>query len=553
MTKTIMASLIIEDSKGNSQKLQMRNSKGEVCDTVALPILDYMLSSYQSLERYFEEALKNNWISSADVTVKIVSTEGKEYQLPFGKNVETIFRCSESATFKGGIHYIEKGNQPQMVSVQEFEEFFNEFLYTVLSDIGLEISKDYFKEYSEFNSIIKKYQSLSQKEDDMYAASEANALEKGFSSCRNPKTIEDYLRDYSIFREALEFIHSCQMEKNKKIEENAQSVEKEEVTKTELNEKHEASYYANKRSLCYIIGNNAAPLILMTSTPKELDDYIVSNFNNAKDVRRAYKEKIVEYIKQHKDYVLEIRNSIGNDNYNGQLAILEYTDFGTFKRLSGGQYFRIPVIYTSTFKNINKLYCNINALRRQYQDLSKEIRRTENEIRVKQAEIEYVGLQDQLAQAVTELEEKQRITNEEKQKTLHEIQTIISDMKDLEETDYKLTKDGCPTRPRMFSKHVVKEIHHVEATCVPRTYKIALDEWARAIRESDYKYDHIRFILRYLRKKGNYVIEKEENREIEVDDNVPMKNIIEMNKEYIYVPEKDNNTYDEEEAGYPHR
>lgn len=533
MKETVKASLVIVDENGNSQKLKMRNSKGELCEAIALPILDYMLSSYKSLERYFEEALKNKWITSSDVTVKIISEDNVEYDLPFGKNVETIFRCSESAIFKGNTRYIEKGDSPKMVSHKEFEEFFNEFLFNVLSDEGKKIVKEgFFDKYYFFDDILKRYQKLDEKEDDMYASAESNALERGLSSCRNPKTIEDYLRDYYIFRDSIKFIKECQLmrtkEKSKPKKVKGQKIaEKKKI----LNKKHSKEHYANKRSLCYIIGNNVVPLILMTDFSRDLDDYIIEHFNSARDIRREYKERIEEYILQNKEYVTQIREQINNRRYSGQLAILEHNDDGVFRRLSGGQYLRFPVIYTSTFKGVRKLYCNIDKLKKDYDTLNKEISRTENEIAVAKARYSYLKLQNKLEEVVEQLEKQRQITIEEKQKTLEEIQKIISDMQDLEEHDYKNTSVEAPIRPRLFSRNLINEIRFVSATNIPRSYKISLDEWAKSISESDYKYDQIRFILRHLRKKGNRVLEKEES--IDITDDVTGAKIAEINNEYI--------------------
>lgn len=545
MDEKIMVSLIIEDVSGNIQKLQMRDSKGELHEEVVLPILDYMLSSYKSLERYFEEALKNKWLSSSDVKVKIVSTDGIEYELPFGKNVETIFRCSESTIYKGGKRYIEKGTEPQMVSSKEFEDFFNEFLYATLSEEGTKlVEQGHFKKYYGFEHILKEYQQLNQKEDDMYAQSRINCLEKGFSSCRNPKTIEDFLRDYYIFRDSLKFISECDKLKKQKKENKNSKIKGQIIPekKKGLVEKHKASYYKGKRSLCFIIGNNATPLIIRTDFPKELDDYVVQNFQNSKDIKRAYKDEITEYIKQNKEYVKQIRTLIGNEKYNGQLAILEHNDDGSFKRLTGGQYFRFPVIYTSTFNNISKLYCNIDLLRKKALEAEKNVIRKNNEITVKTAEYEFTGLQDKLADVVSKLEEEKRISADEKQKALEDMKQIIEDMKDLEQADYNIAK-GSDLRLRMFSNKVISQIRYTTATRIKRSYKMALDEWAKSIQKSDYKYDHIRFILRQLRKKGNYKMENKENREIEISDQVSGINIIEMNKEYI-LPENQDDTYE---------
>ena len=553
-----MASLVIQDNMGNCSKLKMRDSYGNICDEVALPVLDYMLSSYKSLERYFEEALKNNWIYSSKVTVKIVSSDGKEYALPFDKHVETIYRCAEAAIFRGGKTFIEKGNEPKMVSANEFEGFFNEFLYCLSSDVGETlINQGYFSNYSAFEYILKEYQDLRAKEDDMYAESRACALEKGFSTCRSPRTIVDYLRNYYIFRDSLEFIHECQKLKlETKVEPKQETkVEPKQDEKTnkikgpmisnkkrELYQKHEASYYVGKRSLCYIIGNNAAPLILETDTPSKLDDFVRENFKDAKDVRKRYKDQIIEYIKMNKDYVIQIREAISNPNYNGQLAILEYNPDGTFKKLRDGKYFRLPVIYTSTFNRINKLYCNIDALRKQYEQLNTEETRLTNKIRVEQARQEYLGLQNQLVEVMNKLEEQRKITAEERYQKLEEMKKIISDMQDLEQTDYFCHLSGLKARPRMFTKKQADAIRFVRAEHIPRTYKIHLDEWAKQIKNSDYKYDHIRFILRHLRIKGNLKIEKEENREIEIEDRVSYQRQCEIEREHIIDP---SNMYEE--------
>ena len=535
MKEIIKASLVIVDENGNSQKLKMRNSKGVLCEEIALPILDYMLSSYNNLERYFEEALKNKWITSSNVEVKIISEDGIEYDLPFGKHVETIFRCSESAAFRGGIRYIEKGNGPQMVSYKEFEEFFNEFLFNVLSEEGINlVKKDYFEKYKEFSNTLKKYQQLNEKEDDMYANSRSNSLEKGFSSCRNPKTIEDYLRDYSIFRDSLAFIRECEKErkKEKKVTKKIKGAKIVDKKKT-LDQKKPAQYYANKRSLCYIIGNNSVPLILMTTTSNELDDYIIENFKDAKEIKRKYKEQIETYILENREYVTKIREQINNNKYSGQLAILEHNDKGVFRRLSNGQYLRFPVIYTSTFKGVRKLYCNIERLKKQFDDLNKSIRRKENEILVEEARLNYLNLQDKLVEVVGKLEAQKQITVDEKQKTLEEIQKIITDMQELEKHDYENFGGDNSLMPRIFSKHVSNEIRFVSATSIPKSYKIALDEWAKSLIESDYKYDHIRFILRHLRKKGNHILEKEGNVDIEITDKASSMRVIEITDEYI--------------------
>lgn len=507
-----MVSLVIIDEAGNEQKLKMKSTKGEIIDAVALPILDYMLSSYRDLDRYLEAALQNHWFNSSNVTVKIVGTDDKEYALPFeNKNTELIFRCSESASYRGKNCYIEKGDAPKQVSNQEFEGFFNEFISNVLDDVGYElISQGFFEKWDGFTTLLNEYHSLNEKEDDMYASSRANALEKSFYFSKTPATIEDYLRHYAIFREALFFNQQCQILRNerRKIEEEKRKEQKiqgkkiapKTKEKVKLVEKHEASYFAEKRSLCYIIGNNCEPLILETLLPDELDDFITEHFNNAKEVRREYQEKIKAYILKHKAYVQEIRELIQNEQYSGQVAILAHQEDGGFIRLSDGTYLRYPVVYSKTFKQVKDLYCNIDRFRKQYTEISKKDRILTDRIGVKRAEKNCSPLVDKLTEVIEQLEEDKRITKEELTTVLGKINTIISDMQDLEEADYKRSADNLKYG-RIFSPHISKSVRFVSATAIKPSYKMHLDEWARQLQDSPYRYDEIRFIMRHLRKK----------------------------------------------------
>ena len=82
-------------------------------------------------------------------------------------------------------------------------------------------------------------------------------------------------------------------------------------------------------------------------------------------------------------------------------------------------------------------------------------------------------------------------------------------MKDLEQADYNETL-GNENKPRLFSKRVANIIGFARIHTFDKTYKIVLDDWARHIVDSPYRYDYIRFIMRELRKKNNLVLEDKE-------------------------------------------
>jgi hypothetical protein len=542
-------SLVIVSKDLKELKLKMRNSTtGQLQDTVALPVLDYMLSSYKNLEKYFEAALEKGWILSKDVTVKIVGEDGVEYPLPFeGNNRDIIFRCSESAFYsyvKGQtedekVYYISKGDKDKrgQVDNKEFSDFFNEFLSNVLDDTGHElVQTNYFKNAS-FTDILNEYYYFRQKEDDIYAQDNASSLEKSFVPSKNPKTIEDYLRYYAIFREAICFNLECRKKRNEK------KVSKTKAKKVKGSIVHPKRYvgktgvmedFANKRSLCFIIGNNCEPLILKTMEPEELDDYIVDHFDSAKEVRREYQDIIKSYIFAHKDYVKQIRAMIGNNSYNGQVAILAHDNMGEFVRLYDGIYLRYPVIYSSTFRHVKHLYCNIDTLRKREATLRKEVIGADAQVRVTKAQLAFDGLKQDLETAVSELEQKSIDKKEELATVREKISKIVTDMQELEQDDYESHYDS--NKPRLFSPKAVNAIRFTIATGITRDYKITLDDWARHLINSPYRYDNVRFIMRHLRKKQDTRLKDKDEVEIKdfpLDSNAKLYDSMHLVKEDI--------------------
>ena len=320
--KRILASLIVYDENGKETKMQIRNQSGTISDMIDLAMLDYLLASYDSLERYLEVAVSNAWLSSKKVTLKIVGADGTIYPLPFETVYNNIiFKASECAMARGNSLYIENGNGNRMVDSSEFSVFFKDFLDSLLSEEGFElIQNDYFKDYPAFHSLIKKYYDLSQKEDDMFAQTEANRLEKSsfagqeIANPKSPTTINDFLRYYPIFRRAISFNIKCLQNRNRRII--------DENKKKEKLQKKEDKFYKQKRSLCYLIGNNCAPLILKTMSAYELDEYIRNHYTSPKEIREENKELIESYIASHGDYIEKIRSLVSDTNYNGQLTIL---------------------------------------------------------------------------------------------------------------------------------------------------------------------------------------------------------------------------------------
>ena len=131
--KRILASLIVYDETGKETKMQIRNQSGTIKDTIDLAMLDYLLASYSSLENYLEAAVRNGWISSKNVTLKIVGTDGTIYPLPFETVYnDIIFKASECAMARGNALYIENGTGNRMVDSSEFSVFFKDFLDSVL-------------------------------------------------------------------------------------------------------------------------------------------------------------------------------------------------------------------------------------------------------------------------------------------------------------------------------------------------------------------------------------------------------------------------------------
>ena len=83
-------------------------------------------------------------------------------------------------------------------------------------------------------------------------------------------------------------------------------------------------------------------------------------------------------------------------------------------------------------------------------------------------------------------------------------------MKDLEQADYNATLENA-RRNRIFSRRIANIIGFARFTTIDKRYKGALDDWAKQIVDSPYRYDYIRFIMRELRKKNNFVLEDKDN------------------------------------------
>lgn len=512
----IMVSLIIENNLTHEQKkVQMKNSDGKIQEEVSLPVLDYMLSLHKDVDSFLKRALEERWITSEDFCVKIVDTKGNEYALPFEHN-DLIYKCSEAAIYRGGQRFIIKSEKNRSVDDSEFHDFLNEFLSNVLDDEGYYlVEHGYFSEAVPFQNLLKRYYDLKTDEDHIYNNANASRLEKGFASCRMPVTIDDYLRDYSIFRLAVKFNDECKKRRNEKKVSKAKATQLKGQDLKPRIEKHKATYYQGKRSLCYVIGNGCEPLILKTDTPDALDQYVVDNFDTAREVRRAYKDEISNYILEHKEYVQQIRDLIQNNSYSGQVTILSHTDDGGFSRLPNGAYFRYPVVYSATFKKIKNLYCNIDRLKKQYQKLEKEYNTKDTAIAAEKAQALYSNLEENITDVLNKLETEKRVSKEELEAVMGEIKKIITDMQDLEEADYHESLEQTKY-VRMFSPSISKEVRFVKAEAVPRSYKIKLDEWAKQIADSPYRYDHVRFIMRHLRKKND--VRLEVGKEIPLND-----------------------------------
>lgn len=519
LKKVPVVNLVIEHADGTKENIKFRNQSGNLQDEIELSMLDYMISSYRDLEHYLDKALSSHWFDPKDSTIKIVGKDGREYPLPFeNNNRDVIFRCSESAIYGGGKYYITKGDKPHEVSNQEFLDFFTEFLSNVLSDEGIElINKGYFSKDT-FNQLLIRYYNYKEKDDDIYAQMNAASLEKGFTVSKNaPISIEDYLRYYLLFREGISFNIECKVKRNKKeVEE--EKIRREEKKSEDIKPSKVAYFvkqsssddFALKRSLCFIIGNNCEPLILKTDNPEELDDYIVDNYKSSKEIRRAFKDEITAYVYAHKEYVKQIRELIHNSSYSGQVAILAHDSEGNFIRTSDGAYYRYPVIYSTTFKNVRKLYCNIERFKRQYKEEKKNFERLENEELVAKSRLAYNDLEEGLKEAIAQLEEAKKISKASLQELNQKITGIIETMKDLEQADYNATLENA-RRNRIFSRRIANIIGFARFTTIDKRYKGALDDWAKQIVDSPYRYDYIRFIMRELRKKNNFVLEDKDN------------------------------------------
>ncbi len=498
--KRILASLIVYDDAGKETKMQIKNQSGTISDMIDLAMLDYLLASYGSLERYLEVAINNAWLSSKNVTLKIVGTDGTIYPLPFETIYNgIIFKASECAMARGGSLYIEQGNENRMVDANEFSDFFKDFLDNVLSSEGFDLIKnDYFKDYSSFNALLKRYYELSQKEDDMFAQTEANRLEKSsfagreIANPRSPSTINDFLRYYPIFRRSVSFNIKCLQNHNRKIvnENRKESKRKAEENKT----------YGQKRSLCYLIGNNCDPLILKTMPAYELDEYIQNHYTEAKEIREENKALIESYITSHWDYIEKIRTLVSDSNYSGRLTILEHNMDGTFKRLPTGSYLRYPILYNKTFEHVKSFYCNIDKFRLEAQRSKEKLKKIEKSINSTKAQMLYEELEGKLKTVLADLEKEKRITTENREQTMLTLQRIVYDMQKLEEADRKEAQKS-PTHHRLFSEHASKTVRYLKAGTISKKQVDVIDEWGEAMNHSPYFYDHIRFILRTLRYK----------------------------------------------------
>lgn len=523
----IMVSLVTENQKHEIKKIQMKDSHGQVQESVSLALCDYMLSTFKDLASFFEWATENKCIPSKDVTLKIIGEDGKEYPLPF-ENRDLVFRCSEASCFRGEQKYIVKGEENRMVSEAEFHDFFNEFLGNVISNEGHTVLVNgHFHSEPRFAEILENYHSKSQVEDDIWVSSELRRMEKSkFISYQNPKTIEDYLRIYPIFRDALSFNQKCD-----ELRKQAISKEEKETTIPSI-QQHDASYYRQKRSLCFVIGNGCEPLVLETDDPEKLDDYISENFASAKEVRRKYKDLIMDYILKNKEYVIKIRNQINNPSYNGQVTILSHDHDGGFTRLSDGAYMRYPVVYSKTFKDVRKLYVNIDKFKKNYNRLKSEEVRLDNQIISAKARSAYEELEHEMRETVQKLEEEKGVTKQELESVMNQIQTIISDMQDLEQTDYNESLHRSDEH-RLFSPYISRMISFTNATNMPTGYKRKLDEWAKQLVNSPYRYDDVRFIMRFLRRKKSDMIENGEDVFIPFPDTVDAATIRSINSTYV--------------------
>lgn len=543
--KRILASLIVYDETGKETKMQIRDQLGVISDMIDLAMLDYLLSSYSSLESYLEAAVRNGWIPSKNVTLKIVGTDGTIYPLPFETVYNNIiFKASECAMARGNSLYIENGTENRTVDANEFSVFFKDFLDSVLSEEGIALVKsDYFKDYPSFNSLIQKYYDLSQKEDDMFAEAEASRLEKTsfagkeISNPKIPTTINDFLRYYPIFRRAISFNIKCLQNRNRKIlEENREEIKWKNK---------ENKFYDQKRSLCYLIGNNCAPLILRTMPAYKLDEYIRNHYTDSKEIREENKELIDSYIASHTDYIEKIRSLVSDPNYNGQLTILEHNMDGTFKRLPNGSYLRYPILYTKNFDLVGNLCCNMDKFRLEAQRLCDRLKRIEKRINSTKAQMVYEELEEKLRTVLSDLEEKKRITSENRKQTMISLQRIVYDMQNLEKEDQEEAQRN-PSHHRLFSKHVSKTIHFMKAGTISRKQVSVIDEWGKAMENSPYFYDNVRFILRTLRYKAKK--KKQDNIAPTPVNRAPIKKVQKEEKEKVIERDPESILYPSELA-----
>lgn len=493
----LFARLIVTHQNKERGTVKFQDARKNICDAVDLAMVDYMLSRFGSLERYKEEAIKNQnrWITSKEVTLSIEDVNQNAYPLPFDtKYNDIIFKASESAVINGDSLYIIKGEGNQMVNDSEFHDFFNDFLACVLSEEGYALIKNgYFDIYPDFNRLLNEYYQLNQKEDDIYSEAKTNRIEKSYLSApRTPNTLDDFLRNYPIFRKAISFNIKCLEMRNENKVEKSKRIEPVIMPKDETP--------SIQRSLCYLIGNNCEPLRLKTMDAYSLDDYIINHYSSAKEIIRENEAIIRAYILSNKEYVQQIRDLIQNPKYSGQLTILEYNPDGSFKRLSNGNYLRLPVLYTDTFKKIRSLYCNIDLFRNQVRMLKKKMSSLETQTLSTKTQEASGKLESDLKEVLAKLEEEQKVTKEELERVMFEIKKVIEDMQKLEQSDYAESQKN-PAYNRLFSEYVSKKVRYTQATGLSCEYKRTLDEWASSIENSPNRYDNVRSIFRHLKKK----------------------------------------------------
>lgn len=100
------------------------------------------------------------------------------------------------------------------------------------------------------------------------------------------------------------------------------------------------------------LGNNG--IVLRTSDDlQEMDEYIINNFQNAKDVLKRYENDIAEFCLDNRKKIIS-ENVRNNHNRLGAITL-----FGEYVNVYGQHIFKIPIIY----QNNNRLVSTANCIK----------------------------------------------------------------------------------------------------------------------------------------------------------------------------------------------